>query len=114
MATSTRTRSPFQAPAEDGVSVVYTLYRGTPSTGPEEKANYLNREHVEYINAEATIAVVNGNSRGSYKILVRTPLAPSEVFAADADALKTDQDGGGHASTYYARLRDAGIWFEVL
>lgn len=107
MATATRIRSTFQPPAEDQVQTFYALSRGEATTGPAEPQSYASREHVEFINAEQTVAVVSGYSRGSYKIFVRTPLALTDYFAADADAL-TDE------ASYYATLRNNGLWFEVL
>lgn len=105
MSTKARTRSPFQAPPSDGISAVYTLHRSEPTTGPEEKTSYLNREYIEYINAEGTIAVTRGYS--SYDVIVKTDLSVADVVEADAEILTSEE-------AYYADLRERGVWYEVL
>lgn len=103
--TKARTRSPFQA--TDDFPTVYTVHRSMATTGPaseEEKSSYLNREHIEYVNAERTIAVSSGYR--NYDVLVRTDLAISDVVTADAEVLVSEEE-------YYADLRERGVWFPL-
>lgn len=105
MSTKTRTRSPLQA--ADDFTAVFTLHRSHATTGPdaeEEKSSYINRESVEYVNAERTIAVSSGYR--SYDVLVRTDTALTDVVTEDSDALTSEQE-------YFADLRERGVWFPL-
>lgn len=100
---ATKTRSPFQAPAESITSLAVL----TDSTlAPEEKVGYVDSRYVEYINGEGTIAVIGGGGyrSSSYVLAVKTTLAPEDVY--DPESYLFTNDG-------YTKTRAQGVWFAL-